>query len=233
MLPQLLLLRQTTVPTVIDSYYLLWLGAYRALYIVNWIVRGVDKEDHMGSWHRIAVIFGVLQTLLYLDFAWVYWSRQRVKLRGGGVVDSDDFGSGWLLRLIFARETASVEDGDGVPSSVNGGASHGHKARGRWGVRGISISADDDHVDNANDDDGGHGAGSPTDPSKKPASGRDATADELAGILQEDDDDSDNDGAFQDAPRKGGATAAARRDDGTRTALADSATAAERDEWRR
>jgi hypothetical protein len=29
-LPQLLLLRQTTVPTVIDSYYLLALGSYRA-----------------------------------------------------------------------------------------------------------------------------------------------------------------------------------------------------------
>ena len=232
MLPQLLLLRQTTVPTVIDSYYLLWLGAYRALYIVNWIARGVDKEDHMGSWHKIAVIFGVLQTMLYLDFAWVYWSRQRVKLRGGGVVDSDDFRSSWLLRLVFGRETTSVEDGEHVPASVNGGASHGHKARGRWGVRGISVSADDP-VDNTNNG-GGRGAGSQRDLGKKPASDRDATADELAGILQEDDDDdSDNDGAFQDAPRKGGATAAVRGDDGTRTAPTDSATAAERDEWRR
>jgi hypothetical protein len=38
-LPQLLLLRQTTVPTVIDSYYLLALGSYRGFYILNWIHR--------------------------------------------------------------------------------------------------------------------------------------------------------------------------------------------------
>ncbi len=43
--PQLLLLRQTTVPTVIDSGYILTLGSYRAFYILNWIVR-FAKERH-------------------------------------------------------------------------------------------------------------------------------------------------------------------------------------------
>jgi ER lumen protein retaining receptor len=94
-LPQLLLLRQTTVPTVIDSYYLVTLGSYRALYILNWLVRGFGPEKH---WDPIPDFFGVVQTALYVDFAWVYYSRQRVKLRNGGIVDSDDFRKGWLLR---------------------------------------------------------------------------------------------------------------------------------------
>jgi hypothetical protein len=94
-LPQLLLLRQTTVPTVIDSYYLVTLGSYRALYILNWLVRGFGPEKH---WDPIPDFFGVVQTALYVDFAWMYYSRQRVKLRNGGIVDSDDFRKGWLLR---------------------------------------------------------------------------------------------------------------------------------------
>ena len=36
-IPQLLLLRQTNVPTVIDSYYLVTLGAYRGFYVLNWV----------------------------------------------------------------------------------------------------------------------------------------------------------------------------------------------------
>lgn len=75
--PQLLLLRQTTVPTVIDSGYILTLGAYRAFYILNWIVRLASKEHHF-EWR--AVLFGVIQTAFYVDFAWVYWTRQRVKV---------------------------------------------------------------------------------------------------------------------------------------------------------
>ena len=147
-MPQLLLLRQTTVPTVIDSFYLLTLGSYRAFYIVNWIVRALDPDDQPHDAHPIAVIFGVVQTALYLDFAWVYWTRQRVKLRGGGIVDSDDLKKGWLLRGILGRRSTSADEdedgvvdtdpltGDGIPRVHPGGG-------GRWGARGISVSADD------------------------------------------------------------------------------------------
>src|SRR5271163_1171757 len=88
-LPQLLLLRQTTVPTVIDSFYLLTLGSYRAFYVLNWIVRYASSDrNHFPETE--AVIFGVIQTAFYVDFAWVYYTRQRVKLRNGGIVDSED-----------------------------------------------------------------------------------------------------------------------------------------------
>ena len=146
MLPQLILLRQTTVPTVIDSYYLLTLGAYRAFYILNWIVRGLDANDHFHRSQPIAFVFGGLQTALYLDFAWVYWTRQRVKLRGGGLVDSDDLRSSWLLRRILGRPMATASDDDDFDAHLL--ASNDPPVRpsrgARWGARGISISADDD-----------------------------------------------------------------------------------------
>ena len=93
-IPQLLLLRQTTVPTVIDSFYLVTLGTYRFLYILNWIVRGANEDNYIDptSW-----VWGTIQTALMIDFAWVYYTRQRVKLRQGGVVDSDDMSRGWLV----------------------------------------------------------------------------------------------------------------------------------------
>ncbi|KAF7357964.1 Protein-ER retention receptor [Mycena venus] len=74
-IPQLIILRETTVPTVITSYYLLALGMYRALYLPNWIYR--YATDNVLD--PIAAFFGILQTALYLDFAWVYYSRQRIK----------------------------------------------------------------------------------------------------------------------------------------------------------
>ncbi|KAI9698265.1 MAG: hypothetical protein M1820_007535 [Bogoriella megaspora] len=148
-LPQLLLLRQTTVPTVIDSYYLVTLGSYRAFYILNWIVRIATEE---GYWDPISWIFGVVQTALYLDFAWVYWTRQRVKLRGGGIVDSEDLSRGWLVSRLLGRDRVDVEDeetqpaGDGEHRRAMTGStarSATMKAPNKWGRRGISVSADD------------------------------------------------------------------------------------------
>ena len=143
-LPQLILLRQTTVPTVIDSFYLLTLGSYRGFYILNWITRAARKDPHEPD--IVAEIFGIIQTAFYVDFAWVYYTRQRVKLRNGGVVDSDDLSRGWLLSQLFRcnAECLSEEDGtvnDGVPSAAPG---TGGRSQGKWGIRGISISADDD-----------------------------------------------------------------------------------------
>lgn len=128
-LPQLQLLRQTSVPTVIDSFYLVALALYRFFYILNWIVQGVQPDKSVDP---VAVIFGVIQTLIFLDFFWVYWSRQRVKLRGGNVIDSDDLRNGWLVKRLLGRQVLNEIDNDeeeGVTS-------------GRWGARGISVSAD-------------------------------------------------------------------------------------------
>lgn len=145
-IPQLLLLRQTTVPTVIDSFYLLTLGSYRAFYILNWIVRLTSSEHHF-EWR--AVLFGVVQTAFYVDFAWVYWTRQRVKLRNGGVVDSDDLSRGFLVSRVLGRGDVSVEDEERGPAEGVGsnGSVEAPKSRGNWGPRGISVSADEDVMD--------------------------------------------------------------------------------------
>ena len=140
-LPQLLLLRQTSVPTVIDSFYLVTLGSYRALYIFNWIVRYFGKEHHFEP---ISTIFGVVQTAFYVDFAWVYWTRQRVKLRNGGVVDGDDLSRGWLINGIVGRSGTDEEDSMASPSAPNGEEGRfSARPEGKWGARGISVSADD------------------------------------------------------------------------------------------
>ena len=136
-IPQLLLLRQTTVPTVIDSFYLVALGAYRFLYILNWITRGAVEKDYRDptSW-----TWGIIQTALIIDFAWVYWSRQRVKLRHGGVVDSEDFGRGWLVGRFVGRKSVDFdydqEEGarreeDGRPRSGRTFQEGGHRSRSR------------------------------------------------------------------------------------------------------
>ncbi|KAL0634746.1 hypothetical protein Q9L58_006342 [Maublancomyces gigas] len=127
-LPQLSLLRHTQIPTAITSYYLLALGLYRALYIPNWIFRYFDPED--GFYDPVAIIFGILQTALYIDFAWVYYRRQRVKIReNGAVLDGDDFVSGGLLLgWVFGGK--------------KGGAA-GRRTGGGWRGTGMSISADE------------------------------------------------------------------------------------------
>ena len=161
-IPQLLLLRQTTVPTVIDSFYLLTLGSYRAFYILNWIVRLASPEHHF-EWR--AVLFGIIQTAFYVDFAWVYWTRQRVKLRNGGVVDSDDLSRGFLVSRVLGGGDASIADEERAPlDGVKSNGSVGAPQNGpNWGPRGISVSADEGAMDQtrrpeddstAQDDDG-------------------------------------------------------------------------------
>ncbi len=173
-IPQLLLLRQTTVPTVIDSFYLLTLGSYRAFYILNWIVRLASPEHHF-EWR--AVLFGIIQTAFYVDFAWVYWTRQRVKLRNGGVVDSDDLSRGFLVSRVLGRGDTSMEDEENGPLdgvSSNGGAG-APKNGGSWGPRGVSVSADEDVMDQTPQREGDSRA----------------KDDGLAGLVEEDDSEDD------------------------------------------
>ncbi|KAI1081953.1 ER lumen protein retaining receptor-domain-containing protein, partial [Whalleya microplaca] len=192
-LPQLLLLRQTTVPTVIDSFYLLALGSYRALYMLNWIWREFDVNDRPPN--AVSVIFGIVQTALYVDFFWVYYTRQRVKLRGGGVVDADDIRRGWLLNRIFGNkrfEAADQDDEEGAPAlgrgaggGLNGNGAASSQRRNKWGSRGISISADDgvrEHEAHDTDDD-------ELDESAADPDAKMRDPDELARVLDDDDDE--------------------------------------------
>ncbi|ERF77077.1 ER lumen protein retaining receptor [Endocarpon pusillum Z07020] len=70
-LPQLFLLQRTGEADTITTHYLFALGIYRALYIPNWIYR-YFTEDYFD---QIAVLAGIVQTVLYSDFFWVYYTK--------------------------------------------------------------------------------------------------------------------------------------------------------------
>lgn len=178
--------------------------------MLNWINRELDINDTKPKW--VQVLFGLLQTALYVDFAWVYYTRQRVKLRSGGVVDADDMRQSWLLRRIFGKHVdrdaalaAGGEDGNDEESAPalggrgGGGGGGGGRGRSAWGKRGISVSADDGTLagegrafsEEEEDDDAGHENGvldldAPDAKMKDP--------DELARALDEDEDEEAGEG---------------------------------------
>ncbi|PSR77850.1 ER lumen protein retaining receptor-domain-containing protein [Coniella lustricola] len=71
-LPQLFMLQRTGEAETITTHYLAALGLYRALYIPNWIYR-YAVEGHKVDW--IAFIAGVIQTVMYSDFFWIYYTK--------------------------------------------------------------------------------------------------------------------------------------------------------------
>ena len=168
---------------MIDSFYLLTLGSYRAFYILNWILRyAYEKPDHRPE--PVAVIFGIVQTAFYVDFAWVYWTRQRVKLRNGGVVDSEDLSRGWLVSRLLGSGATMVDEEGRTASSHSVAGSSNPSAR-KWfglGARGISVSADE-------------GVFEPQPPQNIKLHPSDSIArhDELAGILEDHGEDNEDD----------------------------------------
>ena len=73
-LPQLFMISKTGEAESITSHYLFALGAYRALYIVNWIYR----YYYEGFYDFIAIIAGCVQTALYCDFFYLYITKGNV-----------------------------------------------------------------------------------------------------------------------------------------------------------
>lgn len=69
--PQLFMLQRTGEAETITTHYLAALGAYRALYIPNWIYRYFTE----GNLDPIAVSAGLVQTGLYIDFFYVYVTK--------------------------------------------------------------------------------------------------------------------------------------------------------------
>jgi hypothetical protein len=190
------------VPTVIDSFYLVMLGSYRGFYILNWIYREFDGNPRKPGPPEI--IFGVIQTAFYIDFFWVYYSRQRVKLRHGGLVDADDMRRGWLLRTVFGNKTivGNIDEEESAPAlgdeenaNGNGRQNAGPRSKNsKWGSRGISVSADEGvlageserHDPFGGQEEGILDAAGDHDPDAKMKD-----PDELARILDEDDDSDD------------------------------------------
>jgi ER lumen protein retaining receptor len=70
-LPQLFLLQRTGEAEVITTHYLFALGMYRLLYIPNWIWRYFTDTKRL-EW--VAVVAGIIQSVLYSDFFWVYYN---------------------------------------------------------------------------------------------------------------------------------------------------------------
>ena len=70
-LPQLFMIQTTGEAETITSHYLFALGAYRGLYILNWIYR-YFYEDYFD---QIAIICGIVQTILYCDFFYLYITK--------------------------------------------------------------------------------------------------------------------------------------------------------------
>ncbi|XP_062153923.1 ER lumen protein-retaining receptor B-like [Alnus glutinosa] len=80
-LPQLVLLQKSRNIDTLTGDYVFLLGAYRALYILNWVYR-FFMENHQFRW--IPWISGLVQTALYADFFYYYiksWkNREKLKL---------------------------------------------------------------------------------------------------------------------------------------------------------
>ena len=55
----------------ITSHYLFALGSYRALYLLNWVYR----YYYEGFFDLIAVVAGCVQTILYCDFFYLYFTK--------------------------------------------------------------------------------------------------------------------------------------------------------------
>jgi ER lumen protein retaining receptor len=70
-LPQLFMVSKTGEAENITSHYLFALGLYRAMYLINWVYRYYDD----GHFDTIAVVAGVVQTLLYADFFYLYVTK--------------------------------------------------------------------------------------------------------------------------------------------------------------
>jgi len=70
-LPQLFLVSKTGEAETITSHYLMALGSYRALYLMNWIWRYYFE----GFYDLIAIVAGIVQTVLYCDFFYLYVTR--------------------------------------------------------------------------------------------------------------------------------------------------------------
>jgi ER lumen protein retaining receptor len=72
-MPQLVVLQRYREVENLTGNYVFFMGAYRALYILNWIYRANVEPHYKHTW--VAYICGVIQTLLYADFFYYYLKR--------------------------------------------------------------------------------------------------------------------------------------------------------------
>eukprot|EP00698_Gefionella_okellyi_P012133 TRINITY_DN3240_c0_g1_i2.p1 TRINITY_DN3240_c0_g1~~TRINITY_DN3240_c0_g1_i2.p1 ORF type:complete len:135 (+),score=14.25 TRINITY_DN3240_c0_g1_i2:280-684(+) len=73
-LPQLFMLIRTKEVELLTLNYIFCLGAYRGLYVLNWIWRYMTEPSYT-AW--LVWIPGIVQTLLYADFFYEYYRSLR------------------------------------------------------------------------------------------------------------------------------------------------------------
>ena len=111
----------TKVPTLpaLPLSHLVALGLYRFFYVINWVYRiGTD-----GLWMMNAFFFGVVQTIIWADFLWVWYNRKQIRLtdtsineeeegvRIGGTADAQQVDSGDLAHSFLLSHIFSVSKG--------------------------------------------------------------------------------------------------------------------------
>lgn len=74
-LPQLIVLQRYGEVENLTGNYIFFMGAYRALYILNWIYRAHTEHNYKHHW--VVYFCGVLQTLLYADFFYYYFKSKK------------------------------------------------------------------------------------------------------------------------------------------------------------
>lgn len=79
-LPQLFLLQRRGQAETITTHYIFALGIYRNLYIANWCYRYYFENFY----DPIAIVSGIVQTILYADFFYLYitsiFKRKKMEL---------------------------------------------------------------------------------------------------------------------------------------------------------
>ncbi|CAB4254983.1 similar to Saccharomyces cerevisiae YBL040C ERD2 HDEL receptor, an integral membrane protein that binds to the HDEL motif in proteins destined for retention in the endoplasmic reticulum [Maudiozyma barnettii] len=70
-LPQLFMLSKSGKSKSLTIHYIFALGLYRALYIPNWAWRYYAEEKVQS----IALLAGIIQTLIYSDFFYIYYKK--------------------------------------------------------------------------------------------------------------------------------------------------------------
>lgn len=83
------MLQRTGEAETITTHYIFALGAYRTLYLFNWIYRYYFEENYTVDW--IASVAGLLQTALYSDFFYIYY------VKWVEVMELED--ANWLITL--------------------------------------------------------------------------------------------------------------------------------------
>jgi len=73
MIPQTIMLYRTEECETITMHYIFVLGLYRAFYLANWAVMYYNQE----FFDPIAVSGGILQTVLYIPFFYLYFTKAR------------------------------------------------------------------------------------------------------------------------------------------------------------